>query len=50
MLLSEIDIAKRLVHPDNAKRLVIIPIVNAREQFGPSSFDVHLAWIIHERT
>ncbi len=42
MLLSEIDIAKRLVDRDDKKRLVITPIVNAREQFGPSSFDVHL--------
>lgn len=43
MLLSEIDIARRLVDPDPKKRLVITPIVNAREQFGPSSFDVHLS-------
>jgi dCTP deaminase len=43
MLLSEIDIAKRLVHPDPAKRLVITPIISAREQFGPSSVDVHLS-------
>jgi len=42
MLLSEIDVAKRLVDPDDNKRLVITPIINAREQFGPSSFDVHL--------
>src|SRR5580765_3962485 len=42
MLLSEIDIAKRLVDPDPLKRLVIAPIINAREQFGPSSFDVHV--------
>jgi dCTP deaminase len=42
MLLSEIDIAKRLVNPDRLKRLVIAPIINAREQFGPSSFDVHV--------
>jgi dCTP deaminase len=42
MLLSEIDIAQRLVEPDAKKRLVITPIINAREQFGPSSFDVHL--------
>jgi dCTP deaminase len=42
MLLSEIDIAKRLVDRDDEKRLVITPIVNAKEQFGPSSFDVHL--------
>jgi dCTP deaminase len=43
MLLSEIDIAKRLVDPIDKKRLVVTPIVNAREQFGPSSLDVHLS-------
>lgn len=43
MLLSEIDIAKRLVHPDPRKRLVVTPIINAKEQFGPSSLDVHLS-------
>ncbi|PYT91885.1 MAG: dCTP deaminase [Acidobacteria bacterium] len=42
MLLSETDIAKRLVEPDEGKRLVVTPIVNAREQFGPSSIDVRL--------
>lgn len=42
MLLSEIDIAKRLVDLDDKKRLVVTPIVNAKEQFGPSSLDVHL--------
>jgi deoxycytidine triphosphate deaminase len=42
MLLSEIDIALRLVELDEKKRLVITPIINAKEQFGPSSFDVHL--------
>ena len=48
MLLSEIDIAKRLVDPDQKKRLVITPIVNAKEQFGPSSFDVHLSTDFHQ--
>jgi dCTP deaminase len=48
MLLSEIDIAKRLVDPDENKRLVITPIVNAKEQFGPSSFDVHLSTDFHQ--
>lgn len=42
MLLSEIDIARRLVHPDPRKRLVVTPIISAKEQFGPSSLDVHL--------
>jgi len=43
MLLSDIDIAKRLVHPDPAKKLVVTPIISAREQFGPSSLDVRLS-------
>lgn len=48
MLLSEIDIARRLVDPDEKKRLIITPIINAREQFGPSSFDVHLSTDFHQ--
>ncbi|HEY6767945.1 MAG TPA: dCTP deaminase [Candidatus Sulfotelmatobacter sp.] len=43
MLLSDIDIAKRLVHPDPAKKLVVTPIISAKEQFGPSSLDVRLS-------
>lgn len=43
MLLSDIHIAERLVHPDPYKKLVVTPIINAREQFGPSSLDVRLS-------
>jgi dCTP deaminase len=43
MLLSDIDIAKRLVHPDPEKRLLVTPIISAREQLGPSSLDVRLS-------
>jgi len=43
MLLSDIDIAKRLVEPDPSKRLVVTPIISARDQFGPSSLDVRLS-------
>ena len=43
MLLSDIDIAKRLVDPEPDKKLVITPIINAAQQFGPSSLDVHLS-------
>src|SRR5712692_2152697 len=43
MLLSDIDIAKRLVHSNPGKRLVITPIVSAEYQFGPSSLDVRLS-------
>lgn len=43
MLLSDIDIARRLVDPEPDRRLVITPIINAAQQFGPSSLDVHLS-------
>jgi dCTP deaminase len=43
MLLSDIDIAKRLVDPVLQRRLVVTPIISAREQFGPSSLDVRLS-------
>jgi len=43
MLLSDIEIAKRLVHPDPAKKLVVTPLISAQEQLGPSSLDVRLS-------
>lgn len=43
MLLSDIDIARRLVDPEAHKRLVVTPIISAKEQFGPSSLDVRLS-------
>jgi dCTP deaminase len=43
MLLSDIDIAKRLVDPDPLKKLVVTPIISAKRQFGPSSLDVRLS-------
>jgi dCTP deaminase len=43
MLLSDIDIAKRLVDPAPGKRLVVTPIISARQQLGPSSLDVRLS-------
>lgn len=43
MLLSDLDIVKRLVDPDPRARLVITPIISAKEQFGPSSLDVRLS-------
>jgi dCTP deaminase len=43
MLLSDLHIAERLVHPDPCKKLVVTPIINAKEQFGPSSLDVRLS-------
>jgi dCTP deaminase len=42
MLLSEIEIAERLVTTNEAERLVVTPIINAGHQFGPSSLDVRL--------
>jgi dCTP deaminase len=48
MLLSEVDIARRLVDPDEKRRLVITPIIDAKEQFGPSSVDVHLSTDFHQ--
>ena len=47
MLLSDIDIAKRLVERDPSKKLIITPIINAARQFGPSSLDVHLSTDFH---
>jgi|SRR5271157_4280726 len=47
MLLSDINIAKRLVHPDPLKKLVITPIISAKAQFGPSSLDVRLSTDFH---
>jgi dCTP deaminase len=43
MLLSDIDIAKRLVETDPGKRLVVTPIISAKDQLGPSSLDVRLS-------
>jgi len=42
MLLSEIEIARRLVDLDESNRLTVTPILDAKEQFGPSSIDVRL--------
>ncbi|MGA7078637.1 MAG: dCTP deaminase [Terriglobales bacterium] len=43
MLLSDIDIARRLVDPEARRRLIVTPIISAKEQFGPSSLDVRLS-------
>lgn len=42
MLLNERQIFERLIHSDSGKRLVITPIIDAKEQFQPSSFDLRL--------
>ena len=43
MLLSDIDIAKRLVDTDLTRRLVVTPIISMKDQLGPSSLDVCLS-------
>ena len=43
MLLSDIDIAKRLVDTDLTRRLVVTPIISMKDQLGPSSLDVRLS-------
>ncbi len=42
MILNERQIFERLIHSDPEKLLVITPIIDAKEQFQPSSFDVRL--------
>ncbi len=42
MILNELQILERLVHPDPEKRIVITPLVNPSEQFGPTSVDLRL--------
>ena len=42
MRLSDIKIVERLIHKDRDKQIVITPMVNALEQIGPASVDVHL--------
>jgi dCTP deaminase len=42
MILSEIEVAMRMVDPDPERRIVITPIIDARAQFQPASFDLRL--------
>lgn len=42
MILNEEQIFERIIHPDPAKRIVITPMINPEEQFGPSSVDLRL--------
>lgn len=41
-VLNELEIAKRLVHPDKKKRLIVTPLINSEQQIGPSSIDLRL--------
>lgn len=42
MLLSDLDLAKRLVHEDPKKRIIITPLIDPVHQIGSSSIDVRL--------
>src|SRR5947207_1644451 len=42
MRLSDVKIVERLTHRDQKKQIVITPMLNALQQIGPSSVDVHL--------
>lgn len=42
MILNEEQILERIIHPDSAKRIIITPIINPEEQFGPTSVDLRL--------
>ena len=42
MILNEHQILSRLVDPDPERRIIITPLVNPEEQFGPTSLDVRL--------
>lgn len=42
MIMNEMEILERLVHPDPDKRIVITPIIDPVQQFGPSSLDLRL--------
>ncbi|MEI7474530.1 MAG: dCTP deaminase [bacterium] len=42
MILNEEQIFERIIHPDPNKRIVITPLINPEEQFGPTSVDLRL--------
>lgn len=42
MILNETQILQRLCHPDEAKRLIVTPLIRPEEQFGPTSLDLRL--------
>lgn len=42
MILNELEILERLLHPDPEKRIVVTPIIDPTQQFGPSSLDLRL--------
>jgi dCTP deaminase len=42
MILNEEQILARLVDPEPERRIIITPIINPEEQFGPTSLDLRL--------
>lgn len=42
MILNETQILERLVDPDPSRRIVITPLIDPTEQFGPTSVDLRL--------
>lgn len=42
MILNETQILERLVDPDPERRIIITPLINPEEQFGPTSVDLRL--------
>ena len=42
MILNEVQILERLVDPDPDRRIIITPLINPEEQFGPTSLDLRL--------
>lgn len=42
MILNEEQILERLTHSDPSKRIIITPMINPEEQFGPTSVDLRL--------
>src|SRR5262245_577199 len=42
MILNELQILQRLLDPDPERRIVITPMIQPEEQFGPTSIDLRL--------
>jgi dCTP deaminase len=42
MILNELQITKRMLDEDPKRRIILTPIIDAQQQFGPSSIDLRL--------
>lgn len=42
MILNELQIIKRMLDKNPKRRIILTPIINAEQQFGPSSIDLRL--------